>query len=408
MKVLATTTLLFGLTFYSAAQLAYPPTRTVDSTDTYWGMKIHDPYRWLENIKDKEVEDWFKAQADFSNALLNKIPARDALVKEWIELDKLKPATYASIVSEGGRLFYKKTKGGENVGKLYYREGWNGEEKLLFDPSAYKAGVTTTIQAVVPSYDGKRIALGLSASGAEVSELRVLNVDSGTLAADSIYPSWFGPIGWTLDNQSFFYFSQKTADNKSAEFELNTKTKLHRVGADPATDRDFFSNEACPGLNIAPNELPFASIDKTYPEYVFASLSNVRNEMRVFYAPASQLEQAKLDWKVLCEPSDSLVRGMEYYKDKIYAVTLKNAPQYKLVSTDVAHPDWNNAVTIITEQKDAIQYITKTKSFLFVVYSNGITNRFVKYNLTSGQSSEVKLPGSGNAGIFCPDQSTDR
>jgi prolyl oligopeptidase len=408
MKTLFAFAMLLVSAAGSTAQWVYPPTKTVDSSDTYWGMSSKDPYRWLENMKDKEVVDWFQAQADLSNNMLNKIVGRDRLVKEWMELDKRKPANYSSIAYEGGRLFYKKTLGGENVGKLYYREGWSGPEKLLLDPGSYKPGVKTTIQAVVPSYDGKRIALGLSASGAEVSELRVLNVDSGTLAADSIYPSWFGPIGWTLDNQSFFYFSQKTADNKSAEFELNTKTKLHRVGADPATDRDFFSNEAYPGLNIAPNELPFASIDKTYPQYVFASLSNVRNEMRVFYAPASQLEQAKLNWKVLCEPSDSLVRGMEYYKDKIYAVTLKNAPQYKLVSTDVAHPDWNNAVTVIPEQKDAIQYITKTKSFLFVVYSNGITNRFVKYNLTSGQSSEVKLPGSGNAGIFCPDQSTDR
>ena len=408
MKVLATTTLLFGLTFYSAAQLAYPPTRTVDSTDTYWGMKIHDPYRWLENIKDKEVEDWFKAQADFSNALLNKIPARDALVKEWIELDKLKPATYASIVSEGGRLFYKKTKGGENVGKLYYREGWNGEEKLLFDPSAYKAGVTTTIQSVVPSMDGKRIALGLSASGAEVSELRVLNVDQGTLAPDSIYPSWFGPIGWTPDNKSFFYFSQKTADNKSPEFELNTKTRLHTVGTPVSTDLDFFSNEGYPGLNIAPNELPFVSIDESYPDILLASLSNVRNEMRLFYAPTSEMGNAKIGWKVLCEPSDSLVRGMEFYGDKIYAVTLKGSPKYRLISTSVKNPDWKNAETIIPEQSDAIQSITKSKNYLFIIYSNGVVDRIVKYNLTTGEKANLALPASGSADIFCPDRHTNQ
>jgi prolyl oligopeptidase len=407
MKHLFTVVMLLASTVCSYAQWAYPPTRTVDSSDSYWGITSKDPYRWLEQIKGKEVVDWFQAQADLSNSLLNKIPGRDRLVKEWVGLDKLKPASYSSLVYEGGRMFYKKTLGGENVGKLYYREGWKGMEILLLDPSTYKPGVKTTIQSVVPSYDGKRIALALSASGAEVSELRVLNVDDATFAPDSIYPSWFGPLGWTLDNQSFFYFSQKTADNKSPEFELNTKTRLHRVGTDPATDRDFFSNESYPGLNIAPNELPFASIDQTYPDYIFASLSNVRNEMRVFYAPTSQLSQPKLDWKVVCEPSDSLVRGMEYYKDKIYAVTLKNAPQYKLVSTDIAHPDWNHAVTVVPEQKDAIQYLVKTKDFLFIVYSNGITNRIVKYDFKTGETREVPLPSSGSAGILCPDQSTN-
>ena len=124
----------------SSAQWNYPPTRTVHASDTYFGKTYQDPYRWLENTKDKEVEDWFKAQANLTENLLAKIPARDALAQEWMELDKLKPATYSSITFENGRVFYKKTLGGENVGKLYYREGWNGSEQLLFDPSTYKSG----------------------------------------------------------------------------------------------------------------------------------------------------------------------------------------------------------------------------------------------------------------------------
>src|SRR5436853_6032047 len=96
------------------AQWNYPPTKTVDAVDTYFGKTYADPYRWLENTKDKEVEDWFKAQADLTEALLAKIPGRDALAAEWLALDKLKPASYSSISYENGRVFYKKTLGGEN------------------------------------------------------------------------------------------------------------------------------------------------------------------------------------------------------------------------------------------------------------------------------------------------------
>ncbi len=121
------------------APWSYPPTKTVDATDTYFGKTYKDPYRWLENLKDKDVETWFKAQADLTDGLLAKIPARDALANEWMALDKLKPASYSQITYEHGRVFYKKTLGGENVGKLYYRDGWKGAEQLLFDPAGFSA-----------------------------------------------------------------------------------------------------------------------------------------------------------------------------------------------------------------------------------------------------------------------------
>ncbi|MGA9408196.1 MAG: prolyl oligopeptidase family serine peptidase, partial [Bacteroidota bacterium] len=391
----------------SQAQWLYPPTPTVDSSDTYWGITYKDPYRWLENMKSKEVEQWFKAQANLTDSLLARIPGRDSLVKEWVSLDKLKSANYSDITFEGTRLFYKKTKGGENVGKLYYREGWNGEEKLLLDPSTYRPGIVTTIQSIVPSYDGKNIVLGLSAAGAEVSELRVLNVDSDKILPDSIYPSWFGPLGWTLDNTSFFYFSQKTADNKSPEFELNTKTKLHKLGTDPASDIDFFSNESYPDLHIAPNEFPIASIDESYPDYVIAVVSNVRNEIRGFYAPAKEMSKPKMSWKVLCEISDSLVRGMEFHGDKVYAITEKNAPKYKLISTSIDHPDWDHAETVLPEDKDAMQYIVKGKDNLLVVYSNGIVRRVIQYHFADGKKTELALPLAGTVNVFCPDEHTN-
>src|SRR5712664_267819 len=170
------------------ADWQYPETKTVEAEDVYFGKTYKDPYRWLENLKDKDVESWFKAQAELTDGLLAKIPGRDALVNEWMALDKLKPAAYSAISYENGRVFYKKTLGGENVGKLYFREGWNGAERLLFDPGTYKTGVVTTIESIVPSWDGNYVALGLSSGGAEYSELRILDVDHGTLLPESLYP----------------------------------------------------------------------------------------------------------------------------------------------------------------------------------------------------------------------------
>src|SRR5262245_27591186 len=127
--------LSFIATSLAFGQWNYPPTKTVDIQDTYFGKAYSDPYRWLENLKDKEVESWFRSQAQLTDSVLQKIPGRDALAKEWLALDQMQPASFTDISFEGNRVFYKKTLGGENVGKLFFREGWTGSETLLFDPT---------------------------------------------------------------------------------------------------------------------------------------------------------------------------------------------------------------------------------------------------------------------------------
>jgi prolyl oligopeptidase len=385
----------------------YPPTRTVDVSDTYFGVTYRDPYRWLENLKDPEVMAWFNAQALLTDGILSKIPGRDALVREWMALDKLRPESYSSITYENGRVFYMKTLGGENVGKLYFRDGWSGAEKLLFDPAIYSTDVVTTIGSFDPSFDGRYVLLALTSGGAEFSEIRVLDADDGKLLPESIYPS-YGPISWTLDSRSFLYDAGKVTDIKNPEIELNRKTRLHRLSTDTNSDADFFSDESYPDLGIAPNEFPSAYLDESYPYYIFGGLGTVQSEMRIFYAPVSEMTNSKIEWKVLCKPSDNLVRGMEFYGDYVYAVTHTDAPKFKLVRTSVKHPDWGHAETVLPEADDSIQYIAKSRNFLFIVYSNGIISRIVKYSPSDGRSSEVTLPFTGTANIRCPDWHTDR
>ncbi len=391
----------------SFAQVQYPPTRTVDVSDTYFGITYKDPYRWLEDLKDQAVQGWFKSQAALTDDRLAKIRARDALAEEWLKLDKLQPAKYNTILFESGRVFYKKTLGGENVGKLYYRDGWRGAEKLLFDPSTFKPkgakeGDVTTIQAIAASPDGKLVALGFSAAGAEYSEMKIIDVAKQELLPESWYPS-YGPTGWTLDSQSLLYDMGKVQDIKSPEIELNRKIKLHRLGTPVAADVDFFSNEANPDLGITPKEFPTAFIDESYPDYVLGYVNTVQQEMRLYYAPSSQMKEGKLQWSVLARTTDNLVRGLAFYGDHVFAVTHGGAPRYKLVRTSIKHPDWSRAETVLAEAKDSIQSIVKSKSFLFVVYSDGITGRIVKHDLTSGKDADVALPTSGTVDISCPD-----
>jgi prolyl oligopeptidase len=397
--------LLFSLPCYG--QWNYPPTKTVDASDTYFGKTYDDPYRWLEDLKDTNVQSWFKAQAELTDGLLAKIPGRDALVQEWTALDKLKPASYSSIMYEDGRVFYKKTLGGENVGKLYFRDGWDGKEKLLFDPTTYKAGVTTTAQSFVPSWNGKYVVLGLSAGGAEWSELRILDVDHGKLLPERIYPSW-GADSWARDSKSFIYDAPKVTDTKSLQIELDQKTRVHKLGTAISSDKDIFSDELDPELGITSKDIPSVSIDESYPDYLIGRVDTVQTELWMFYAPVSELKHGKIKWKVLCKRSDNLLdRGLEFNGDYVYAVTDAGAPKYKVVRTSLKHPDWANAETVIPETDDSVLYIKRSRHYLLVVYSDGVDCRLVKYDLASGATEELPLPMSGTLDVNVPDWRTD-
>ncbi|MEO7562184.1 MAG: prolyl oligopeptidase family serine peptidase [Ferruginibacter sp.] len=384
-----------------SAQYRYPATKTTDSTDTYFGVTYHDPYRWLEHIETPEVESWFKQQSNYSDSILNTLNGRNELIAEWKALDKLRPAVIGSFSYENGRLFYRKTKPGENVGKIYYRQGVNGEEKLLFDPTVYIPGKTLSVQSISPSYDGKKLAIAYAEQGAEVSIIKVLDVDTKEFLKDSI-PANAGFGGWAFDNKSFMYTWIRSADSKDPSSRLSPKTKLHSLNTAISTDVDYFSNESYPELKIDPAVYPFAFLSEDAKNYVFSGEGSVQNELKINYAPINEFNAPKINWKTLCTPADKIVRGIVIKDDDVYAITYKDAKNYKVVATSLINPDWNGATTVAPELADkTIESLAYSRDYMFITYSNGINNFLSKYNFKTKKTNAVKLPFSGTVGITC-------
>ena len=396
------------LCFLSAsAQVKLPLTKTVDSADTYFGVTYKDPYRWLEYIKDPSVENWFKQEANYSKFVLNNISGRDELIAEWKKLDKLQPPQISGRTYMKGRIFYRKTMPGQSVGKLYYRESLSGKEQLLFDPLTYIKGKTLSIQNFIPSFDAKYVAIAYSENGAEIATIRVMDVATRKFTKDKLYPT-AGVQGWGFDNKSLLYMWLKSADNKDPQARLNPKTKLHVIGGASKNDVDFFSNASYPELKIESKAYPFVFVTNDNKNYVFSGIGTVQPEFELYYAPISQFHSGKIKWKVLCTPKNKLVRGLELVGDKVFAITYDGAKNYKLLSTDLKDVDWEHAQVIAEEKSDlTLEYITHSKDYLFMVYSDGINNHVSKYNLATGKTSEVKLPFSGTAGLFCVNNKTN-
>jgi prolyl oligopeptidase len=400
--------LFIAISFFSStfSQYIYPPTKIVDSGDTYFGVAYKDPYRWLEKMEQPEAISWFNKQATYTDSVLNKLNGRDKLIAEWKKLDETLAPFISHLVYEHGRVFYLKLMPGENVGKLYYREGINGKEELLFDPSAYIARKTFSIERIVPSYDGKKIGIAYAEQGAEIGTLKIMMVDTRQFEKDSIYPS-LGISSWTFDNKAFLYSSIKSGDSKDAQSRLNAKFKMHVVGNEVTDDADFFSNTSYPALNIAPEMTPYAFLNKDAKDYIFSGIGSTQIELTQFYAPIDQLYSKKIPWKPVCKASDSLIE-LVYINDDVYAISHFHAKNYKVLVTSLKHPDWANAVVIAPEKPDrTIKSLIHSQNYLLITYSDGINCQLSKYNFTTKTTSEVKLPFSGTIGMHCINRKTD-
>jgi prolyl oligopeptidase len=376
-------------------------------TDEYFGIKVTDPYRYMEDLKDPQVQAWFKAQNDYTRAVLARIPGRTALLARIKELDESEPAFVSSAhVMPDGRIFYMKRLASEEVGKLYMREGWNGEEKLLLDPTKLEsaAGAHSAISYISPSFDGHYVGVGVSKGGSEDAVLRVVDAGTGRETGDAIDRAWWGQPTWMPDNHSFVYVRLQKLGPISAptDRELDSRAYLHVIGTDPEKDRMVFGRGS-PGTQMEPVDDPFVV---TFPgsSYVLGVISHgTLNEQTIYTAPLESLTSASIPWKKLCDVQDD-VTGFDVHGDDLYLQSHKDASRYKVLHTRFPDPDLTKAEVVIPASEAVIRNIAAASDALYVHELDGGLGRLVRLPYASGKAEAVPLPFDGSLSIV----STDR
>jgi len=366
-------------------------------TDNYFGTKISDPYRYMENLKDTAVQHWFKQQADYSRGILNSIPGRQALIDKMKDFDGRKSSRiFYVMITDNDRYFYLKQTPADETGKLYFRDGFKGNESLLFDPEKYNADSTRkyAISTISPSEDGSRIAFEIAANGSESAEMLTMDVISEKLFPEKI--DRCGGSGmeasWLPDGRGFLYNRMKSADVHQMDRQLDSKTYLHLVGTDPATDKEIFSGTKYPDLEIKPADSPVVYYDKN-SKCLFASLISVDPRLNIYYAPYSELTNERINWKHLFKPEDEIYNY--YTTDKeLYVYTPKDASNFKILKTSIIVPDFTKAEVVVPE--DPLRKLTSfclSKDGLYYTLSeNGVKGKlhFIPQGEKAGK--EIELP----------------
>ena len=230
--------------------------------DDYFGTKVTDDYRWMEDRHAPSFEQWCRGESRYARSVLDRIPGRDSLQRR-IAAHTGGGTTAVQVHPAGGRVFYLKLEPGQDTFKLFVRDGADGAESLLVDPDrGASPGHHFAIDYFEPSPDGSRIAYGISPGGSEKSVIHILEVAARREWPEVIDRADYGSPSWRADNRSFYYnrFAKVGPDARDTDQYLNSRACLHVVGTDPDSDRALI------GTGV-PGSLPVTRVYSTNAPY---------------------------------------------------------------------------------------------------------------------------------------------
>lgn len=397
MKVTTLFVLMLMCYATSAQQIVKPEKAKPEIViDEYHGIEIKDPYRYMEDIKDPRVVNWMKANTKYAEAVLNSIPEKKSMIKKMEEMDSRTASSIRSLnITDNDRYYYLKTRPEDQTGKLYYRNGYEGQEKLLLDPEKYKeaSGSTYTISNLIPNNEGNRVAVILAPDGSENGELIILDENAQQIG-NTLELVQFA--NWQANDESIYYLKLNSPDVSDMERQLNLKVYSHKIGEAQEKDREVFSKAKNPELNIKPEEIPILVFDKNTGK-TFGLVVTVDRSLKL-YMNDSQLSG---DWQQLTTQANN-VSNFTTNKTAIFYQSFNDAPNYKILRAPLEAPQFDNAKVFVPEPElGPIDNMVVTKDGLFYsVKSNGVETRLFSKSFNGQSVEEIKLPvTAGSAGI---------
>ena len=381
------------------------PTRPV--TDDYYGTKIVDNYRYMENLNDPEVQEWFKNQDAYTRATLASIPGRDKLLARIRELDTSAPVRVTDVQRLPGDLyFYQKLLPGESVPKLYMRKGLGGEERLLVDPEKVEVALANgskgrnALAFVDMSQDGKYVAVGITPGGSENdTEIHVVDVATGHETGDVIFRAVHGDPQWLPDNRSFVYGRLQDLPPDAPKTELRQKYRayLHVLGRDAKKDPAVFGYGVVPAIDVDPKH--WASVSASPGSKYAIGCVNPGNSpnSRYYIEPVDAVGTSNSAWRKLADLSDR-VKDVAVHGEDLYLLTFRNASRYKILRTDARHLDLSSAEVVVPPTDAVVETMSAAQDALYVQVLDGGSDRILRVPYSPNPKAEnVVLPLQGTA-----------
>jgi prolyl oligopeptidase len=366
-------------------------TRKDNLVENLHGTSVPDPYRWLEgDPNEPELNAWLTEQTEAASEYFSSLPMRNVLRDELKELAEFE--SFGTPIVRGNRYFYTRREAKQDMPVLYVREGLAGIERTLIDPNTLTEDKTTILTGWVPSRDGKSIVYGLSKSGNDKRDLRVLHVDTGDtlpdLIPDDLYPYM---SAWNADGTGFWYI-RRNPDAPLNEPKFHKRLYFHTLG--DSSDKDTyvwgegFAKEWQPSVKL--------SDDGTYLLGTIWGQEAGENWTELYLKETD----SKSDFKLVLKRVPGAEHDGHIHRDILYVATNDGAPHYKLMATSIekaisGSPEFRD---ILSETDDLLAAFKFMGEKLFVEYTHNVQSVINEYALSGAFVKNIELPGIGTAG----------
>ena len=373
-------------------KLQYPQTKKVDHVDTYFGVKVPDPYRWLEDDNSAETAQWVEAENKVTFGYLEKIPYRQQ-VKQRLE-NLYNYPKYTPPFHRGDNYFFYKNDGLQNQSVLYFQKGLDGTPEVLIDPNKLSTDGTARLGAFSLTNDGKLAVVGISRSGSDWQDYFVMEIATKKYFPDTL--QWIKASGAAWLGNGFFY-SRYDAPEKGKELSsknVNQKVYFHTVGTQQSADELIYEDSANPER--------FNSVSTTQDQrFAFLSISERgkgKEGNALFYRDLSKGE--KSFQPIISEIGEFSFGVIDNIGDRLLIRTNKNAPNAKVVLVDPKNLEEKNWKDVLPEKSEPLQGTSTAGGKLIATYLKDVSTRVYVYNLNGKLENEIKLPALGIAGGF--------
>ena len=386
-KIIALSALALTTTTMTAQNITYPKAPQDGTIDTYFGVKVADPFRPLEDDRSPATAAWVEAENQVTNAHLSKIPFRAKLLKRLKEVADFEKVS--TPFKKNDKWYVYKNNGLQNQSVLYQMDELGGPLREFLDPNKLSDDGTVALQSTSFSKDGKYMAYVISRSGSDWQEIYVKDIATGELLTDHIEWAKFGGAQWCGNG---FYYSAYDAPEKGKEFSSKNevhKVYYHKIGTPQSQDVLFYQNPAYP--------LRFYSVSINDEEtimflYESGAGSGQNVYVRDLRVPNAQFIQMTSNLDMQYNPIGTI-------GDNIYMLTNDGAPRGRVMVANIHKPGFKDWKELVPESKHMLDNVEFADDKMVLTYNQDASTHLYLYTIDGKEITEIKLPTVGRAGF---------
>lgn len=376
------------------AVVAPPPTPVEPVTETLHGVEVTDPYRWLEDQNSPRTRAWLEEETAYTRAYFDAISDREQIRERVRELFASK-----QVISEpwnaGDRYFFLKHHQNEEQPVIAMRDGLFGGETVLVDPALRGTGASTAVAITAISQDGRFLAYSVRQGGTDHSSIEILDLEKGTVLPDRLPDGFCSGISFATDGSGFYYSHRELSDlrpNYRAAF-------WHRFNTERSQDQEIFFAGDDPNLFLGILHSPEAKL----LAYVAFFTGKFRRTSIYLQDVQSELSKSRL-----------LLQSVEgcfvpfFVRTRLLAYTDLAAPNFRIVSIDLADADSAHWRDIVPESDRRIQGVAVASDRIFVTRVDHYSTRVEAFYLDGKPTESIPVPAYGTVALLNRTTATDK